>query len=205
MVPTVHRVEGALIKWNPSRGFGFIAPTGGGRDLFVHISEFPAGTRVPRVGELLTFEVITTPEGKQRATVVARLGEQVMARAPARRLTGRRSLVGYVAIAAFALLFAVLMVERELPPWVIVLYVGTSIISYVLYAADKAAARDRGWRTPESTLLAFGLIGGWPGAVLAQQILRHKTRKARFQVAFWGTVALNVIALVVFSAAGWLG
>lgn len=77
-------------------------------------------------------------------------------------------------------------------------YALMSVASFGAYAMDKSAARVRGRRTPESTLLLLGLLGGWPGALLAQRLLRHKTAKASFQASFWITVALNV------GAAGWL-
>ena len=53
---------------------------------------------------------------------------------------------------------------------------------------------------PSSPLLALGLMGGWPGAIVAQQMLRHKTVKSRFQFAFWGTVAMNAAAFITFSS-----
>ncbi|MBL8421498.1 MAG: DUF1294 domain-containing protein, partial [Dechloromonas sp.] len=46
-------------------------------------------------------------------------------------------------------------------------------------------------RTAESTLHLLSLVGGWPGALVAQNRLRHKSRKASFLVAFWATVMLN--------------
>jgi uncharacterized membrane protein YsdA (DUF1294 family) len=71
-------------------------------------------------------------------------------------------------------------------------YLVTSLTCFVAYAMDKSAARASTWRTPEATLLLLGLIGGWPGAVLAQQWLRHKTSKQSFQWKFQATVALNL-------------
>jgi len=60
-----------------------------------------------------------------------------------------------------------------------------------MYAIDKSAARKGAWRTQESTLHLLSLAGGWPGALIAQQKLRHKTRKPSFRVVFWITVVLN--------------
>jgi uncharacterized membrane protein YsdA (DUF1294 family) len=64
------------------------------------------------------------------------------------------------------------------------------------YKADKKASRLGAWRTAEAHLLLVGLLGGWPGALFAQHELRHKNRKTSFQVQYWLTVALNLIALV---------
>jgi len=71
-------------------------------------------------------------------------------------------------------------------------YALASLACFGAYALDKSAARSRARRSPERTLLLLGLVGGWPGALLAQRILRHKTAKASFQVKFWLTVAANI-------------
>lgn len=60
-------MEGRLTKWNDEKGFGFITPAEGGRDIFVHISAFPKGTHRPRVGERVSFDIQTTPAGKTAA------------------------------------------------------------------------------------------------------------------------------------------
>jgi uncharacterized membrane protein YsdA (DUF1294 family) len=69
----------------------------------------------------------------------------------------------------------------------------------LFYAHDKSAAQANEWRTPEGTLLMLGLLGGWPGAIVAQQMLRHKTSKISFRIAFWLTVLVNVGAFLVFT------
>lgn len=194
------RGDGVLVSWNESRGFGFIAPSTGGRDVFVHISDFVGRVRRPRVGERLTFELDTNSEGKPRGRLVAAPGIRITDGLRRGRMTARQISIGYLAIAAFAALYLLVALLWGLPLWVHVLYLGSSVASFVVYAADKSAAAAGRWRTSESTLLAFGLIGGWPGAIVAQRTLRHKSRKHSFQVAFWGTVALNVIAFIAFSS-----
>jgi uncharacterized membrane protein YsdA (DUF1294 family) len=61
----------------------------------------------------------------------------------------------------------------------------TSLITVVLYSIDKHRAVHLGRRIPEVVLHGWCLAGGWVGGLLAQQILRHKTRKVSFQVVFW--------------------
>ncbi|MCQ9379325.1 cold-shock protein, partial [Methyloversatilis sp. XJ19-49] len=57
------RIEGRLAKWNDDRGFGFIEPTHGGGEVFVHISALPRDGRRPMNGETLLFEVQTDAQG----------------------------------------------------------------------------------------------------------------------------------------------
>lgn len=70
-----------------------------------------------------------------------------------------------------------------------------SLVTYALYAMDKSAAQHNQWRIQESTLHLFALLGGWPGALIAQDRLRHKSVKAQFRFVFWITVVLNLVAL----------
>lgn len=76
-----------------------------------------------------------------------------------------------------------------------VAFLVVSVFTYFLYYKDKAAAGRGVWRTPETTLHMMSLMCGWPGAIIAQQTLRHKTRKKRFRLVFWLTVLVNVTGL----------
>ena len=78
--------------------------------------------------------------------------------------------------------------------WALVptVYVAMSFVTFIVYAMDKRAARCGAWRTPESTLHLLELLCGWPGAWLAQRVLRHKSVKTSFRIAFFVMVALNV-------------
>ena len=80
----------------------------------------------------------------------------------------------------------------------LLLYLAASAASIVVYAVDKSAARDGRWRVSESTLHLLAIVGGWPGALLAQQVFRHKSRKPSFQAAFLLTVVLNCAFLFWF-------
>jgi uncharacterized membrane protein YsdA (DUF1294 family) len=71
-------------------------------------------------------------------------------------------------------------------------YLAMSVVCFCNYALDKSAARRGERRTPESRLLVLGLLGGWPGAVLAQQWLRHKTVKQPFRTMLWLTIAAHM-------------
>ncbi len=78
----------------------------------------------------------------------------------------------------------------SLPLWA---YGIASLLAFFLYWSDKRKARDETWRTPEKVLHAIELLGGWPGALIAQQVFRHKTRKVSFQVVFWLIVLLHQV------------
>lgn len=64
---------------------------------------------------------------------------------------------------------------------------------FFLYWSDKRKAQTDRWRTPENILHAVELAGGWPGALIAQQVFRHKTRKVSYQVLFWVIVLLHEV------------
>jgi len=65
------RFNGKVKSWDGDRGFGYIAPTEGGQDIFVHISDCPRGSR-PELQEALTFEVALNAQGKKKAVNVRR-------------------------------------------------------------------------------------------------------------------------------------
>lgn len=67
-----------------------------------------------------------------------------------------------------------------------------SLLTYLVYAKDKSAARKGKWRVPENTLHILSLLGGWPGAIIAQEKLRHKTKKVSFRIVFLLTILVNV-------------
>ena len=70
-----------------------------------------------------------------------------------------------------------------------------NVVTFFSYAMDKTAAEQGRWRTPESTLHALALAGGWPAAWLAQRALRHKSRKRAFLAVYVLTVLLHLGAL----------
>jgi len=99
-------------------------------------------------------------------------------------------LAGLCALPAFGVLSLLIRGVSALP---IGLYVLMSVLTFLLYWRDKSQARNDGWRTPEKVLHGVELLGGWPGALVAQQRLRHKTRKLSYQVVFWLIVALHQV------------
>ncbi len=213
------RHDGTLTTWNDTRGYGYITPSAGGLTVFVHIKAFPSSPIRPSVGSVLSYQ-LATRAGREQASLVQPINGHAP-RPTAHRATptaspsttlrtepsiGRKQILtrgapirrglAYLTIPTFIALCVAVSYWWETPSWFFAIYVAASVLSYVAYAADKHAAQKGSWRTEERTLLILGLLGGWPGAIIAQEHLRHKTRKIRFQLAFWITVTLNVVTFV---------
>ncbi|UOQ90367.1 DUF1294 domain-containing protein [Agromyces endophyticus] len=110
--------------------------------------------------------------------------------------------LSWIVLAAFAVVVAVGVVTAVVPWWIAAWYGACSLVAFAAYGFDKlAAGRDR-QRVPERTLHLVDVIGGWPGALVAQQWFRHKTRKRSFRRVFWAGVVVNV--LVVVALVVWL-
>lgn len=77
-----------------------------------------------------------------------------------------------------------------------------SVVTYLVLASDKRRAQTGQGRIPEATLHTLSLLGGWPGALLAQSRHRHKTAKLGFQLIFWLTVAAHQFAAIDYLL-GW--
>ena len=184
------RLRGKLTKWKDDRGFGFITPIRGGQQVFVHIKAFTNQHRRPVGNEFVTYETVFDKTGRLRAEHVDFMGDDSIS-----------AVEGWTIALTIALLFLIfvgmLAFIGRLPFVVLALYVVASVISFLFYRHDKAAARQDQWRTGEGTLILLGLLGGWPGAFVAQQFFHHKTKKISFQIAFWITMLLNCIGLVL--------
>ena len=111
---------------------------------------------------------------------------------------GKQKVSAIILSSAFISLVIALVVLHKLPPTVLGVYLVASLLTFGLYARDKSAALSGNWRISESTLHLFSLIGGWPGAAIAQSQLRHKSKKTSFRAMYWITVVINCGIL------GWL-
>jgi uncharacterized membrane protein YsdA (DUF1294 family)/cold shock CspA family protein len=180
------RTKGKISTWDDEKGYGFVEPLGGGPRVFIHISAFANRARRPIVDDVVTYALGKDGSGRTRAENATLAGDKL--RTKARR--GYSGLAGLVS-AAFLALAAISVPMTNLPVLVPAAYVILSIFTFVAYAIDKSAAQKGRWRTSEATLHVLALAGGWPGALIARQTLRHKSRKASFRVAFWATVVLN--------------
>lgn len=107
----------------------------------------------------------------------------------------RKTPVTVYLAAVFMVFLAGAYLNDLIPRTLVSLYLVMSLLCYAAYALDKEAAQNGRWRIAENSLHVLALLGGWPGARLAQHRFRHKTQKAAFRRLFWVTVALNLAGL----------
>lgn len=198
---------GEIVRWDDTRGFGFIRPSDGGQDVFVHQRACHAALR-PAVGLRVSYEVLDNYLGKgPRAVEVRSVGAAAAAtRRSARRPVPQRSPaplpravwpgVGLTVFGAALVVWG--MATQRLPIIAPLVALLLSLVTFFVYWGDKQAAERGSWRTPESTLHLLGLVGGWPGAWWAQTLLRHKSSKSSFLSVYWTTVLLNAGALAAW-------
>jgi uncharacterized membrane protein YsdA (DUF1294 family) len=99
-------------------------------------------------------------------------------------------------IPAFAAFVLAVRLLWGVPNWLWGIYSAMSMATFITYWLDKRAAARGDWRVAEGTLHALSLACGWPGALLAQQVLRHKSAKLQFRRVYWATVVLNIAVFV---------
>lgn len=194
------RFEGVLKSWNDDRGFGFIEPSHGTDEVFVHIKAFSGRTQRPAVGQWVSFEIEAGPQGRKRAKNVETARKAAAASARREEQPAEWDLASALAIPLFAAIYVVASLQWRVSLLWAAAYLLVSIVTLFAYTFDKSAAVRGGWRTKESTLLGLGLLCGWPGGLIAQQRLRHKSSKRSFRAAFWFTVVLNVAAFVLLNS-----
>lgn len=187
------RMQGKVIKWQDDKGFGMIEPVDGTPALFFHENFLLNATRRPRVGDSVFFVIAMNSEGKRRA-------ERISLRNKPRQNKDNLFDIVYIAIASLFFLCIVAFVSQQrLSPVVALVYLFVSLLTFFLYWHDKNKAKTDQWRTPEKTLHLFSLVGGWPGALIAQRVLHHKSRKRPFQMIFATTILLNLIFVALFT------
>lgn len=184
------RIKGKITQWDDAKGFGFIQPMLKGERIFVHIKALQNRTRRPVLGEVVTYSLGNDEQGRLQAQDVTFAGEKHRI-----RTAKTASNTPLLLVLCFAVVLVLAFFFAKLPLYILAAYALLSVLTYIAYWLDKRKAQARRWRTPESTLQLLALLGGWPGALLAQAYLRHKSQKKPFLVVFWFAVVVNLIAL----------
>jgi uncharacterized membrane protein YsdA (DUF1294 family)/cold shock CspA family protein len=197
------RFKGTIAEWNDDRGFGFIRPAEGGDRVFCHIKAFEERSKRPSLNATVTFELARDDRGRPQARQIrysSGAGQPATKRAPAPSASRLTPVI--VAASVFMIIVVVLVLLRLAPWWVLPWYLALSVVTFFAYGWDKVSARGGHWRTQESTLNGLAMLGGWPGAWIAQHAWHHKSRKESFLAAFWVAVILNLLALTALIASG---
>ena len=183
------QTQGKITHWNKRKAYGFITPSSGDKDVFVHIHAFKNRHLPPELNQVVLYSLSTDKQGRPCAAKVTRAIEIPSRNSkPITRLFLILFAIGFLAVVGWS------VPAYNIPIHILYLYLAVSAFTFLVYAKDKWTARSGRWRTKESSLHTLALIGGWPGAVIAQQMLRHKSRKNAFQFAFWATVVVNCAA-----------
>ncbi|WP_051234226.1 DUF1294 domain-containing protein [Halomonas halocynthiae] len=195
------RAKGKVVHWDDDGGLGFVEDSESGERVFMHSKAVAQQGRRPRLGDTVSYRLSQDAKGRLRADNV--------------RYTDRQGKLASIraAIATLPEIFGVLFVVALVGlgiwgrvPWVVVIaYAVVSVVAFITYGLDKRLARKGKRRIAESTLLLLALLCGWPGALAAQRVFRHKTSKRSFQVSFWVMVAVNVAIFSYFTGIGNFG
>ena len=165
---------GRIVEWDRAKGWGWIETEG--QRIFLHRREFAERHKQPEVGDAIRFTAGTDTKGRICAKTAVHVND------------GGRFRVSNL-IFLFALLvlpcLALARASVNFQPIIYGFAVVIAAATYLLYAHDKNRARAKDWRVPEGVLHFFELIGGWPGAFVAQRRLRHKCSKRGYQMVFW--------------------
>jgi len=192
------RAKGKIVSWNENKGYGFISPLTGGKQVFLHVTALGNRGRIPEIGQVVTYSISADNQGRPCAANATLAGDRIQ-----ETKTKNKGAVSILLGIIFIGIVGVSVLSGKLPFIILVLYVAISLLTFLAYALDKSAAKRGAWRTQESTLHLFSLAGGWPGALLAQEMLRHKSKKESFRFVFWVTVLLNLGVFVwLFTATG---
>jgi len=77
---------------------------------------------------------------------------------------------------------------------IILIYLLMSGVAFGLYWTDKRRAVRGQYRISERTLHGIELLGGWPGAWIAQRVFHHKSSKTRYRTVFWTIGGIHALA-----------
>ncbi len=187
--------QGQVIRWNDEKGFGFIQPDAGGKQVFFHIRMVRGKRSRPVQGDAVLFSSSIDEQGRLQADQVVYTRADKTTQHP---LSSARGVTALVLLSMVLGLYVFAQLPLAVLGWLVLM----NVLTYISYRQDKRKAQQGEWRTTENTLHLLSLLGGWAGALFAQQILRHKSSKAEFLFTFRLTLLMNFALLVVFGLYG---
>ena len=193
--------KGIISNWNEEKGFGFITPKSGSKSLFFHINDYSRRHKRPIKNIKVQYYTSTDQKGRVYAMDVAPLSGH---KKNGREL--RQKIFSVVLFCIFSFVLYYLLKSRQIPMELVCVYAIMSVCTFLVYGDDKFNAKHDQKRTPENRLHLLSLLGGWPGAKIAQSFFRHKSRKTSFLITYWVTIVLNCGALYLITQKGsiWL-
>ena len=196
--------KGQLVTWKDNRGFGFIQPSDGGKQVFLHITALKDTSRQPQVGDIIYYQLTVEQDGKAHASNASIQGiapkqpsypsvsaTKVKVTSKQTRRSSSLALETFL-LSVLPVLGSIHFTLKTSNPIPLILYPLMSGITFALYANDKSRAQQGQWRIPEKTLHLCELMGGWLGAFIAQRKLRHKSIKASYQATFCVITATHI-------------
>jgi uncharacterized membrane protein YsdA (DUF1294 family)/cold shock CspA family protein len=194
--------EGIIKSWRGDKGFGFIQPNEGEKDIFIHIRDLKHDNYKPIIGDKVVYKIITDKNGKIRAYDAFIKGQKICN--TVREETFKKQsfhhskekskfgLVPRIIIALIPFILSAWLLITKSISLPLFAYLIFSPVTFLCYAYDKSMALKDQWRVAESTLHLFELLGGWPAALIAQYTIRHKNKKQSFQITFWLIVFIHI-------------
>jgi len=193
--------EGVIKSWKADKGFGFIQSPGDAQDFFIHIRDLRHAHVQPQQGDAVCYKIVADQSGRIRAYDAFIKGQEISqlprkksfkkAQSQAQN-TRREHLLPIMVIAAIPFVFSALLIKQQQNVIPFFVYLVMSLATFLVYAIDKTKAHKNAWRIPESTLHLLELLGGWPGALISQRLIRHKNRKTSFQMTFWAIAVIHI-------------
>ncbi|NOT11964.1 MAG: DUF1294 domain-containing protein [Methylococcaceae bacterium] len=200
--------EGKIKSWKADKGFGFIQSRDEDKDIFIHIRDLKHSNYQPQQGDEIYYKVVADQEGRIRAYDAFIKGQELSnlyrkksfkqknrASLPKKHITRRAYNLGKLLllfIACIPFVFSVLLIKEHRNVFPLFIYLLMSLATFFVYAIDKTKAHKNETRISEKTLHLFELLGGWPGALITQRVIRHKNKKISFQVIFWIIVIIHI-------------
>lgn len=193
--------KGIIKSWESNKGFGFIEPDKGSKDIFIHIRDLKHTNYQPVVGDKVFYKITADKNGKLRACDAYIKGQKIIHIPKEKNLIKNKpsyklGILPRLGIAVIPFICSVLLIIKHHIFLPLFAYLILSTITFFVYAYDKNMARKAKWRVSETTLHLLGLSGGWPGALITQYAIRHKNQKTSFQIVFWLIVCSHLAVLI---------